>query len=186
MMGMGEKSRNAIKRKKRKPRKNFSFGCPPIPPSTKWRPTVFRCLKTPKTSRTYPRWERDPNLMGQKRQRWVRYGQLMTDDMNYMHVKFQDFQQKRAGVRVEAQKIMEMGKILETSHKMTGTMTHNVLLTSLQGGRKLFLLTRCVVSKDPYRRRWAGRGRKDDSNIAPFLTTRLAAFTHLLSNVMRS
>ena len=28
--------------------------------------------------------------------------------------------------------------------------------------------------------------RKDDSNIAPFLTTRLAAFTHLLLNVLRS
>ena len=31
-----------------------------------------------------------------------------------------------------------------------------------------------------------GRGGKDDSNIAPFLTTRLAEFTHLLLNVMRS
>ena len=33
---------------------------------------------------------------------------------------------------------------------------------------------------------WAGRGGKDDSNIAHFFTTRLAVFTHLLSNVMRS
>ena len=33
---------------------------------------------------------------------------------------------------------------------------------------------------------WACRGGKDDSNIALFLTTRLAAFTHLLLNVMRS
>ena len=32
----------------------------------------------------------------------------------------------------------------------------------------------------------AGGGEKDDSNIAPFRTTRLAAFLHLLSNVMRS
>ena len=37
--------------------KNSPFGCPLIPPSTKWRPTVFRCPKTPKTSRTYPKWE---------------------------------------------------------------------------------------------------------------------------------
>ena len=32
----------------------------------------------------------------------------------------------------------------------------------------------------------AERGGEDDSNIAPFRTTRLAAYTHLLSNVMRS
>ena len=31
---------------------------------------------------------------------------------------------------------------------------------------------------------YAGRGGKDDSNIAPF-HTRLAAYIHLLSNVMR-
>ena len=46
--------------------KNSPFGYPPIPPSTKWRPTVFQCPKTLKTSRTYPRWEMDPSLMGQK------------------------------------------------------------------------------------------------------------------------
>ena len=55
--------------------KNSPFDCPPIPSSTKWRPTVFRCPKTPKTSRTYPKWERDPYLMGPKRQGWA---QLMT------------------------------------------------------------------------------------------------------------
>ena len=32
----------------------------------------------------------------------------------------------------------------------------------------------------------AGRGGKDDFNIAPFRTNRLAAYTHLLSNAMRS
>ena len=37
------------------------------PPSMKWRPTVLQCLKTPKTSRTYPNLERVSNLMGQKR-----------------------------------------------------------------------------------------------------------------------
>ena len=47
--------------------KNSLFGCSPILPSTKLRPTVFRCPKTPKTSRTYPKWERVPNLMGQKK-----------------------------------------------------------------------------------------------------------------------
>ena len=36
----------------------------PSPLSTKWRTTVFWCLKT---SRTYPKWEKDPNLTGQKK-----------------------------------------------------------------------------------------------------------------------
>ena len=43
----------------------------------KWRPTVFRCPKTPKTSQTYPTGERDPSLMGQSTiQSWARCGQL--------------------------------------------------------------------------------------------------------------
>ena len=61
---MGEKPRNIQKTKKKE--KKSPFGCPPIPPSTKWRPTVFQCPKTPKTSWTYPKWERVPNLMGNK------------------------------------------------------------------------------------------------------------------------
>ena len=65
-MGMGEKTQNTTKRKTKQRKKKFSpFGCPHIPSSTKWRPTVFRCPKTLKTSRTNFRWERDPNLMGQ-------------------------------------------------------------------------------------------------------------------------
>ena len=51
-----------IQKRIRKPRKNFPFSCPPITPSTKWRPTVFRCPKTPKTSRTCPNWY-TPHLM---------------------------------------------------------------------------------------------------------------------------
>ena len=87
MMGMEEKPRNT---KKMKQRKNFPFGCPPIPPSTKWRPTVFQCLKT---SWTYPKWEKVLNLMGEKkRQGWVWYGQLMTGNMDFVHVKFKYLQ----------------------------------------------------------------------------------------------
>ena len=61
---------------------------------------------------------------------------------------------------------------------MTGTMTHNILLTRFQGGKKQCLLTRGWIPEEtvPYTP-WAGRGGKDDSNIAHFLTTRLAAFT---------
>ena len=44
--------------------KNSPFGCPPIPSSTKWRPTIFR---GPKTSWTYPKWKRVPNQIGQKK-----------------------------------------------------------------------------------------------------------------------
>ena len=85
-------------------------------PSMKWRLTIFQCPKTLKTSRTYPRWERDPSLMGQKIQGWSWYGQLKADNMIFIHVNFQDLQQKWAGVRVEVQKIMGMGKILETNN----------------------------------------------------------------------
>ena len=65
MMGMGEKPRNAIKRrkKKRKPREKSPFGCPPIPRLRNGGRLFFRC---PKTRRTYTRWERNPSLMGQK------------------------------------------------------------------------------------------------------------------------
>ena len=35
----------------------------------------------------------------------MQYGQLMADNMNFEHVKFQDLQEKRAGVRVEVQKL---------------------------------------------------------------------------------
>ena len=70
---------------------------------------------------------------------------------------------------------------------MTGIMTQNILLTRFYVGGKLLLTypvwgPEGLVQKTP----WAGRGEKDDSNVAPFLTTRLAAFTHLLLNVMRS
>ena len=88
-MGMGEKPRNT----KTKTKKTSPVWLPSHPPSTKWRLTVFRCPKTPRTSRTYPKWERVPNLMGQKKtQGWVRYGQLIADNMIFIHMKFQDLQ----------------------------------------------------------------------------------------------
>ena len=78
-----------------------------------------------------------------------------------------------------------MGKILETNNEVTGTMTHNILLTRNYKG--IMPTYRDGVPKDPYRRRHGHEeeGRKDDSNIVPFCMTRLAAFTYLLSNVMR-
>ena len=59
-MGMGENPRNMYNTKN----KEFPFWLPSQPPVyEKWRPTVFRC---PKTSRTYPRWDWDPTLVGQR------------------------------------------------------------------------------------------------------------------------
>ena len=52
--------------------------------------------------------------MGQKILGWAWYGELKAYNMIFVPVNFQDHQQKRAGVRVEFQKIMVMGKILET------------------------------------------------------------------------
>ena len=48
---------------------------------------------------------------------------------------------------------------------MTGTMTHNILLTRLQGG-KTILLTRDGVPKDPYRRR---HGPAEEGRMTPTL-----------------
>ena len=101
--------------------------------STKWRPTVFRCPKTPKTIWAYPRWEMNLSLVGQKIQDWARYEQVKADNMIFIHVNFQDLQQKQAGVRLEVQKMMGMGKILETNNEVTGTMTYNILLTRFLG-----------------------------------------------------
>ena len=99
-----EKNLEIYKNEYENQEKNSLFGCPPIPPLTKWRLTVFQCPETLKTSRAYPKWESDPNLVGQKRQGWAWYGQLLADSMNFIHVKFQDLQKKRAGVRFEVQK----------------------------------------------------------------------------------
>ena len=66
--------------------KNSPFGFPSIPPSTKWRPAVFRCPKTPKTNRIYPKWEKVPNLMGQKKTGWAAV------NMDFVHLKFQGLQ----------------------------------------------------------------------------------------------
>ena len=64
MIGMEEKKPKYNKTKNETKEKVSPFGCPPIPPSMKWRPTVFRCPKMPKTNRTNPRWDRGPSLVG--------------------------------------------------------------------------------------------------------------------------
>ena len=60
VMGMGEKTPKYIQ----KQRKNPPFGCPPIPPSIKLEADCFPGRKESETSRTYPRWDRNPNLPG--------------------------------------------------------------------------------------------------------------------------
>ena len=59
VMGMGENPEINEKQGKKSP-----FGCPPIPPSLRSEADCFPGWKEPKTSRAYPRWDRDPNLQG--------------------------------------------------------------------------------------------------------------------------
>ena len=59
---------------------------------------------------------------------------------------------------------MGMGKILRTNDYMTGTMTHNILLTRFQGEK--VLLTKDGVPRDPYRRR---HGPAEEGRMTPTL-----------------
>ena len=68
---MGEKPQNIENENQGK-----NLAALPSPRLRKWRPTVFRCPKTPKTSRTYPKWNGGPSLAGKEIQGWVRCGQL--------------------------------------------------------------------------------------------------------------
>ena len=61
VMGMREKPRK-IYIQERKQGKKSPFGFPPIPPSIKLEADCFPVRKKPETSRTYPRWDRNPNL----------------------------------------------------------------------------------------------------------------------------
>ena len=62
MMGMGEKTPKYVQYEKQG--KILRLVALPSPRLRKWGPTVFRCPKTPKTSRTYPRLDWDPTLEG--------------------------------------------------------------------------------------------------------------------------
>ena len=62
MIGMGEKKPRKIYVHERKQGKNSPFGFPPIPPSIKLEADCFPGRKKPETSRTYPRWGRNPDL----------------------------------------------------------------------------------------------------------------------------
>ena len=62
MMGMGEKPHKYVQTKNKE---KFPVWLTSHPYRLrKWRPTVFRCPKTPKTSGTYPRWDWDLTLVG--------------------------------------------------------------------------------------------------------------------------
>ena len=60
MMGMGEKPRNMYKSKKQK--EKFPVWLPSHPPVYKIGGRLFSGTKEPETSRTCPRWDRNPNL----------------------------------------------------------------------------------------------------------------------------
>ena len=46
--------------------KNSPFGCPPILHVYEMEADCFPVSETPKTSRTYPRWDGGPSLVGQR------------------------------------------------------------------------------------------------------------------------
>ena len=85
--GDGRKKTRNIQNTKTK-EKNSPFGCPPISPSIERRPTVFRHSETPKTSRTYARWDRGPSLVEQEIQGWARYEQMKAGNMIFIYVNF--------------------------------------------------------------------------------------------------
>ena len=62
MMGMGEKPRNIYKSKKTK--EKSPVWLPSHPPVYKIGGRLFSGSKEPETSRTYPRWDGNPNLQG--------------------------------------------------------------------------------------------------------------------------
>ena len=66
---------------------------PSHPPVYKIGGRLFSGAKEPETSRTYPRWGRDPNLQGWKEIRGrARYGLTQAGDMIFIHMNVQDFQ----------------------------------------------------------------------------------------------
>ena len=80
-------------------------------------------------------------------------------------------------------KITGDGKILETKWQVHW---HKTLLNRGKGKQIKTKLTWGGIPTGPGSPQpWAGNEGKDDSNVAPFCTTKLAACTHLLSNVMR-
>ena len=110
----------------------------PSPCLQKWMPTVFRCPKTPKTSRTYHRWDWGPNLVGQRNSglgaEWDnKRGQVIWFFI-YMWI-FSRSSIKAGWSMVRGTKIMGMGKILRTNDQMTRTMTDNTQLTRFQEGK---------------------------------------------------
>ena len=88
VMGMGEKPRNIYKNKEKSP-----VWLPSHPPVYKIGGRLFSGAKEPETSRTYPRWGRDPNLQGWKEFRGrARYGLIQVGDMIFIHMNVQDLQ----------------------------------------------------------------------------------------------
>ena len=65
MMGMGEK-KPEIYTKTKKQRKKSPVWLPSHPPVYKIGGRLFSGAKEPETSRTCPRWDWDPNLLGKK------------------------------------------------------------------------------------------------------------------------
>ena len=111
-----EYDRRWEKNPKEKVKNNIRKTClayPPIPPSIKWRSTVFQSPRGPKTSQTFPKGTR---LKGQKKHRVGRgVGDLCgLQGWNYANQNPRSSEKSRTGSRVIKPQRMEAGKILET------------------------------------------------------------------------
>ena len=76
-----------------KQRKNPRLVALPSPPVYKIGGRLFSGAKAPETSRTCPRWDWDPNLLGKKRNKGSgRYGSIQAGNMIFIHMNVQDLQ----------------------------------------------------------------------------------------------
>ena len=92
--GDGRKTPKYTKNEYENKGKNSPFGCPPIPPSTKMETD---CFPVSENKLDLPWVERGSLSSGEKIQCWARYGQMKAGNMIFIHMNFQDLQQKRAG-----------------------------------------------------------------------------------------
>ena len=107
--------------------KKFPVWLSSHPPSTIWRPTVFGCPRTLKTSRTYPKWSN-----GKKEKSGS--GAVKTSKMNLFGPSEEMGWSKSGGIKIG------MGKILEAKNMVKGVMTYNILLTRYSRENKVYLL----------------------------------------------
>ena len=184
-MGMREKPQNTKTNTKTK-EKNCPFVWPPHPRLPNGGRLFFGARKTPKTCQTYPKLERIPILMGKRKTGLGVVWAVNTRKYDFYTHEIRRSLTKAGWSKAWGTKTIRMEKILVTNNYLTDNdPQHTANLVPKR--EKLFPSYPGWVPERPVPKiPWAGRGGKNDSNVAPFLPTRFAAFTHLLSNVMWS